>query len=55
MNNLYLKFAMKPIMLERRSFEWLAAHMASNKAFKPIKEINKLETAFKYSGCGLSE
>ena len=37
MNNLYLKFAMKPIMLERRSFEWLAAHMASNKAFKPIK------------------
>lgn len=34
MNDIYLKFAMKPMMLERRSFEWLAAHMASNKALK---------------------
>ena len=38
MNDIYLKFAMKPMMLERRSFEWLAAHMASNKALKPIKQ-----------------
>jgi ClpP class serine protease len=37
MNDIYLKFAMKPMMLERRSFEWLAAHMASNKAFKLAK------------------
>jgi acyl carrier protein/nitrogen regulatory protein PII-like uncharacterized protein len=37
MNDIYLKFAMKPMMIERRSFEWLAAHMSSNKAFKPIK------------------
>lgn len=37
MNDIYLKFAMKPMMIERRSFEWLAAHMASNKALKPIK------------------
>lgn len=34
MNDIYLKFAMKPMMIERRSFEWLAAHMASNKALK---------------------
>ena len=37
MNDIYLKFAMKPMMIEHRSFEWLAAHMASNKALKPIK------------------
>jgi len=37
MNDIYLKFAMKPMMIERRSFEWLAAHMASNKALKFTK------------------
>jgi signal peptide peptidase SppA len=37
MNDIYLKFAMKPMIIERRSFEWLAAHMTSNKAFKPTK------------------
>jgi signal peptide peptidase SppA len=37
MNNIYLKFAMKPMPIERGSFEWLAAHMSSNKAFKLAK------------------
>ncbi|RUP42070.1 MAG: S49 family peptidase [Acinetobacter sp.] len=37
MNDIYLKFAMKPMMIERRSFEWLAAHMVSNKALKLTK------------------